>query len=572
MSLNEQSQPSGFAQSWFEFLQVLQKRFWTIRLFVGITLGVVAVGTWLQTPLYRASASVLIDMETPSLLSVSTLRDDSTVAQTHYLTYADYYRTQLEIMSSRSLAERVFVNLQLAGKPEYARAEDPVGALLKRVEVEAIKQTRLAKIHVEDKDPATAARLANEFAAVFVLENLKKTSLAESMTLKKNEYLKLQAKEAELSKRYKDKHPALIRIRNEMEQMTRTLPQELEDFRPLEERLQENALSGSLRPNNIRVQDLARPPLRPFRPRKLLNLLLGLFLGTVGGVGMALLQELADVSLQGPEDVEQAVKVALLGHVPRMTRVEGERGREFEAACRFAQVEGFSPAAEAYRTIRTTLLYATPMNGTRTVVFTSPGPGEGKTTTISNLAVAIARDGAKILLVDADLRKGRLHEVFKLPRGPGLSEYLTGQVSFQEVLRPTDVPGLSLVTCGNYPPYPAELVGSQAMRNFLEMARPEFSRVFVDTPPVIAVTDAIILSAISKTVIAVAESGRTPRKALEKLVKSCSDVNAKVLGVILNNVPAWSAPYYSKYSSYGYSGYAPRQGGENGYTPVSRPA
>ena len=539
--------PPTIAQPWFEFTRLVRQRGWTIRTFAAITTIVVVMGTWLQSPIYQATATVLIDMETPNVLSVSTTRDESIIGQMNYMTYADYYRTQIEVMRSRSIAEKVFRNLKLGEDPGFAGSKDPVGMLLKQVRIEPVKQTRLARVHVEDHRPKQAALVANEFAMVYALENLNKTSASESMILMKNEYLKLRTKEAELSKRYKAKHPAMIRIRKELEQLVQSIEQGTQG------QAGEANLSASLRPNNIRVQDLAETPLKPVRPKRLLSFILGLFFGLLGGVAMAVMQEFLDSSLNSPEDVERDGKVVLLGMIPQMERMGGPAGNEFQSHTDFSHVEKFSPVAEAYRSIRTTLMYASAAdkNG-QAILFTRPGPEEGKTTTVSNLGAALAQNEVKVLVVDADLRRGRMADVFQIKRSPGLSEYLTGQATLEQVIQQTEIPNLSVVATGVYPPFPAELVGSVKMQEFLQQACAKFDRVLLDSPPVIAVTDAVIVAAKVGTVIAVARSGKTPRQALYRLDKICRDVKAKVLGVILNGVPVWSTPSYYTYSSYGY--------------------
>lgn len=563
---------SDFSQQWRDFTRFLRRRLWTILTFLTITALVVAAGTWMQTPVYQATATVLIDMETANVLSVSTIRDDSTFGQSNYQTYADYYRTQLEILTSRSIAERVFANLKLQELPPYASAQDPVAILMGQVTAEPVKQTRLAKLHAEDPTPQQAARLANEFAAVFAEENLAKTMSAEAMTLMKNEYLKLQSKEAELSRRYQAKHPAMIRVRQEMEQLAQTTAQEMKrqlhyERRQVEggsptaeampksllERLKESSVMGSLRPNNIRVQDLAQAPTTPSKPNKVLNLLLGLFLGLLGGIGMGALQELLDSSLKVPEDVEQDGRLVLLGYVPRMDGFHAKAKNKLQQRYQCVQLGPHSPAAEAYRALRTSLLYAAPHGNARAVVVTSPGAEEGKTTTVTNLGIALAQSGLKVLLVDADLRKGRLHNVFQLKCSPGLTEFLVGQASFETTVQPTGIAGLSVIASGVAPPNPAELLGSSQMRDFLKQATTAFDRVLLDSPPVIAVTDAAILAGMTETVVAVAQSGKTPRQAIHRLTAICQEVRAKVLGIVLNNVPKLDAPAYYRYSAYRYT-------------------
>lgn len=552
---NSPSEPQGssLAGSWFRFAQSIGKRWNLIRAVTLATVAVVVVGTWAQRPVYRATASILIDMETPSVLAVSAARDDATVAQASFFAYADYYRTQLEVMSSRALAEQVFGNLKLGEQRAFRWKKDPVGQLMKRIRIEPVKQTRLAKIHVEDYDPQQAARIANELAVVYTFENLNRASSTEAMILAKTEYLELQRKEAELSKRYKGKHPAIVRVRKEMEQIAKTIEAGVEPGQVTGEPMR-------LRPNNIRIQDMAQVPIRPVRPQRLLSFLLGLIFGLLAGTGLAVGMELVDTSLKTPDDLGEGTKIPLLGHVPKMGGIQGSPGREFEEHARFSGVEAFSPVAEAYRSIRTNLQFAAPSEKIRAIVFTSPGPGEGKTTTLANLSVAIARGGQQVLLVDADMRRGRMHELFRCSRSPGLSELLAGQATLEKVIQKTEVPGLWLVSCGEYPPYPAEMLGSAQMKSFLQALDGRYERVLVDSPPVIAVTDAAVLAGMIKNVIAIVQSGKTPQQALRQLLKTFQNVQANVLGAILNNVPLYSTPYYYRYSSYGYARRSTPQG------------
>lgn len=554
---------------------LFRRRKWTLLTFLAVTIFVVLVGTALQTPLFRATAVVLIDMETPSVLTVSATRDDTQMGQASWFSYADYYRTQMEVIKSRRVAKRVFDRLNLSGKLSYARAKDPVAALLDQLKVEPVKQTRLAKVHVELSDPQLAAQIANEFASVFVEENLVKSASTEALTLMKNEYVKLQSREAELSKRYKPQHPSMVRVRQQMEQLARTIGQELSDQQEREKqlretpsatpvggdsqtlfkRLREDSLVSGLRPNNIRVQDFAQAPVKRFKPSVFMNLLFGLMLGVLGGFAAAVVEELLDSTVKVPADIEEDGRTALLGFVPRidLNGTSGDNGA-LDAKQRYQHMHfgTDSQAAEAFLVIRTNLIYAAPQGESRSVVVTSPGMGEGKTTTVTNLGIALAQVGLNVLVVDADMRKPRIHAAFDLERAPGLSEFLVGRARFDEIVRATDIPGLSVVTSGARPPNPTELLSLRQMRDFLNQASARFDRVVLDTPPVIPVTDAVILAALTGMVLVVAQSGKTPREALRRLTRLCSDVHAKVAGVVLNNVPRMDVPAYG----YGQSVYA----------------
>ena len=559
------------SQQWEAFGRLLRRRLWTILTFLTITVLVVAATTWTQVPIYRATATVFIDMETPNVLAVSSMGEQSVLGQANYLTYADYYRTQLEVLKSKALAEQVFANLKLSENAVYATSPSPISTLLSQVTVEPIRQTRLAKIHVVDQSPQQAARIANEFALALGEENLARAIATETLTLMKNKYIRLQYREADLAQRYKAKHPAMLRLRQEMEQLTQASEQEINRqlhsgqqqatggdsavaSKPLIDRVKESSMLGSLRPNNIRVQDLAHAPSKPLKPNKPLNLILALLLGLIGGLGIAVTQELLDNSVKTPEDIEQDHRLVLLGYVPKINGLRQAHSLDkSQTRQQPVQLDPGSMGAEAYRTLRTSLLYATPRGNSHAVVVTSPGTSEGKTTTVSHLGMTLAQSNLKVLLVDADMRRGRLHNVFQLKRTPGLSEFLTGQASLEEVIKPTGVAGLSVVASGAFPPNPAELLGSNRMREFLAQATKLFDRVLLDSPPVTAVTDAVILAAMTETVVAIAQSGKTPRQALYRLVSRCQEVRAKVLGVVLNNTPAREAPTYYRYAAYRYA-------------------
>jgi capsular exopolysaccharide synthesis family protein len=556
------------SHQWQQFVRVLRRRAVTALVFFTVTSAIVTAGTLVQVPVYRASSTVLIDMENPAVLAVSRNDGDPTIAQQNYMTYADYYRTQLEIMGSRALAKRVFYNLKLGDQEPYTSARDKVGKMMSQVAVEPIKQTRLAKIRVEDTVPERAAAIANELGRVAAEENLLKTVSSEAMTLMKNEFLKLQARQAELSKRYKAKHPAMIRLREEMTQLAATMEAQRQAMTPsetvagappavLDELAAHPLLAGSIKPNNIRVQDSAQVPGRPFKPKKAVVIGLGLLLALLGSLALVVIQELLDSSVKSPEDVEKDSKLTLLGYVPRSGGLRAKPSARGAAQKTIFDVDPYSEVVEAYRTLRTSFLHS--LNGKApAVVVTSPGMSEGKTTTVSNLGIALAESGLRVLLVDADMRKGRLHEVFSLQRKLGLSELLSGRATVEEVIKPTGVAGLSIITTGALPKRPAELLGAPAMKELVPALAASFDRVLIDTPPVIAVTDAAVLAAITQTVMAVAQSGRTPRQALHRISGMCRQAKAKFIGVVLNNVAGYDAPIYARYAAYRYA--APEEG------------
>jgi capsular exopolysaccharide synthesis family protein len=206
-----------------------------------------------------------------------------------------------------------------------------------------------------------------------------------------------------------------------------------------------------------------------------------------------------------------------------------------------------SPISEQYRTIRTNIQFSAIDNDIKSIMTTSTGPGEGKSTTVSNLAVVFAQQGKKVLLVDADLRKPTVHYTFNLTNTIGFSNVLTRQAVLTEAVKDTKIENLSILTSGPIPPNPAELLGSKMMMQFFEDAYNMFDIVLFDTPPVLAVTDAQILANKCDGTILVVSSGKTERDLLVKSKELLQSANAKLLGVVLNNKDIKSTNYYYYY-------------------------
>lgn len=218
-----------------------------------------------------------------------------------------------------------------------------------------------------------------------------------------------------------------------------------------------------------------------------------------------------------------------------------------------------SPVAEAYRTLRTNIQFSSFDKELKSILITSSGPGEGKTTTICNLAVAMAQSGNKILLIDCDLRKSTVHKVFGLNNKSGLTNILAQRLSCQEVVQKTVVAGLDILTSGPKPPNPAELVGSNTMKEFISQMTKEYDRVLIDAPPVGIVTDAALLSTIADGTILVVAAGQVNIEAAQRSKSLLQKVNANILGVLLNKISVEGRGYYGYY-------YYDHEDGENSNT------
>ncbi|MBR3118223.1 CpsD/CapB family tyrosine-protein kinase [Oceanobacillus profundus] len=208
-----------------------------------------------------------------------------------------------------------------------------------------------------------------------------------------------------------------------------------------------------------------------------------------------------------------------------------------------------SPISEQYRTVRTNLQFASADEEIQTLLLTSAGPSEGKSMTTANLAVVYAQQGKKVLLIDADLRKPTIHYTFRLDNLKGLSNVLVGDIPLQEAVVPSAVQDLDLISCGPIPPNPSELLGSKRMQRMIAEARELYDVIIFDTPPVLAVTDAQILSAFVDGSILVVRSKSTETESAQKAVESLKAVNAKILGTVLNDRDKKESNHYYYYGS-----------------------
>ena len=215
-----------------------------------------------------------------------------------------------------------------------------------------------------------------------------------------------------------------------------------------------------------------------------------------------------------------------------------------------ALAEPKSAASEAFRTLRTNIQFAGLDQPCRTIVVTSAGPGEGKSTSVANFGIVVAQAGARVCVIDSDLRLPSLHRLFGLDNARGLTTALVEGVSFAEVAQPTRIPNLSLLPSGPLPPNPAELVGSQRMRDSLQAATESFELILCDSPPVMAVGDAAALAGLCDGVVLVIEAGRTAHHLLRRVVEQIEAVKGRILGVLLNRIDPHHDGYYKAYEAY----------------------
>ncbi len=377
-----------------------------------------------------------------------------------------------------------------------------------------------------------ARRVVNSLKNEFQLAVAKEESLKKALAQQKEESLALNKKAVQFG--------ALSRQAESSRQL----------YELLIKRFKETSLTEEMKTGNIRIIDRAEVPIDPVKPKKKLNLLLAAVVGLFLGVGLAFLLEHLDNTIKLPEEVTDFLHVPYMGPVPAFAM----NGNPENVPKELITVHSpKSTASEAYRGLRTSILFSSADKKPQVIMITSAGPLEGKTITSANLAVTMARHFKPVLLIDSDMRRPRVHEVFKLSRKKGLSGILVGSNTPAEAITKTPVAGLDLLPVGPIPPNPSELIGSAVMQRFIGKLRKHYAMIIVDTPPVTAVTDAAAMSQFVDGTILVVRAGVTPRQVVKASLEQLQGVRATILGVALNGISTGKDSYY--YSQYYYSYY-----------------
>ncbi|MBK7864660.1 MAG: polysaccharide biosynthesis tyrosine autokinase [Archangiaceae bacterium] len=309
--------------------------------------------------------------------------------------------------------------------------------------------------------------------------------------------------------------------------------------------LKESGLSGSTRLNNVSMLDTALAPAVASKPNVKNMMLIGELLGLLLGLGLAFGLEVLDNTITSQEQIEERLGVTFLGIIPSIRDNAGDL---------VVAEQPKSAVAECCRAIRTNLLFMSPERPLKSLLVTSAGPRDGKTTTAASLAITMAKSGNKVLLVDADLRRPRVHQAFKIPNGAGLSSLILGEGTLEGAVKSSGIENLSVLTCGPIPPNPAELLHTQAFTDLLAQLTTVYDRVIIDSPPVGAVADAIVMSTKVDGTVMVLKSGVTAKDTAKRTVRAMRDVKARLLGAVLNdiNLDDRQGSGYYYYAKYGY--------------------
>jgi capsular exopolysaccharide synthesis family protein len=430
---------------------------------------------------------------------------------------------------------------------KYAEATTQFGSSYPKV-IQLGNQLKQVEASIQAEDKRIASRVENEYLSALQREKLLGTAL--DVQKQEANHLNESAIEYNLLKRDAESNRQL--------------------YEGLLQKLKEAGVSAGLRSSNIRIVDVARVPTSPSAPNVPRNIVLGLALGLLGGLGLAFVLESFDNTVRTPEEAQIISALPSLGIIPlgaKLIAKSRENGHprlslspgSSESDNSLALISFARPRSElseSYRALRTSILLSSLGSPPKIILVTSALPQEGKTTTSINSAIVLAQRGGRVLLVDADLRRPGIHKALGLRNTLGLSTVMTGGDGFEDAIVSTEIPNLFVLPAGPPPPQPAELLGSTLMKDYLARLRGAYDHIVIDTPPALSVTDAVLLSVEADSVLVVVRSGQTTKAALRRVRDLLSHVNARIAGVVVNAFDLHSgSSYYYQYDSKYYSRY-----------------
>lgn len=346
-----------------------------------------------------------------------------------------------------------------------------------------------------------------------------------------------------------------------------TLTREIETNRTLldtyiQQQKQMELSFASSQPDNIKLSTPAMTPGAPIGPNRSRNIMVALLLSLAAGVGFAFLMDYLDDSIKSSDDIGRYLGLPTLALIPfttgaekrKLNNLNGNQTAESSSLALIASGDKRSAMVEAYRHLRTSLLFSSAGKPPQTILVTSAQPSEGKTTTAINTAITLAQSGGEVLIIDCDLRRPRLHKHFSLSNVHGLTSYLSNDKNPESLIQQShDLPNLKVITSGPIPPNPAELISSNEMKNLLQYLKGNYKHIVIDSPPAIFFTDAAILSMIVDGVVLVTLAGKSSIHLTRRFKQRLSSIGAKIYGVVLNGIRSTSLEY--DYYGYGYSSY-----------------
>lgn len=509
-----------------EYLALLWHWAWLIALVALLCGGVAYFVSIRMTPYYQAVTTVLVN-EAPGTKTM----DNSSVALSERLT-----STYSEMIVKEPVLAEVIERLGLSITSE---------ALQTMVRVSPVKDTQLIRVSVESTDPGAAAAIANALVQVFgeQIKEIQTNRFAQSKGSLETQLVDIEKQIALYSAAASNTSSEL-----EKERLDSKVAQYREIYSNLLLSYEQVRLSEAQTISSVVQIEPAMIPKLPVRPDIFKNTLQAALVGLVLAAGVLIAREILDDTLKTPDDITRHLGLPVLGVINHYTTSEGVLITESQPR---------SPTAEAFRTLRTNVNYASVDRPVNTLMVTSAEPGDGKTSIISNLAVVMAQNDNRVTLIDCDLRHPMIHRRFGLQNRQGISRlFYQPSEQLNGSCQRTQVDNLSILTTGHLPPNPAELLGSKRMQAILGMVLENADIVLIDTPPILAVTDASVLAPFVDGVLLVVRPGKTHISAVYQTVEQLRHVNARLLGVVLNNIDLRGSHYSHRYHYYrDYSAY-----------------
>jgi capsular exopolysaccharide synthesis family protein len=499
-----------------EYLAVLRLRKWSIFVITALTVGSALYFSVRQTPQYESSSRVLVKpIQSGSEFAAPTIPN---------------LETERGLVASAPVAARVAEELDLAESPS---------ALLAAVEVELVPSSEFLIISYRHSDPLEAQRRTRAFAQEY-LDYRRDQAVDDVLAASQSVQERVGEVEEQLDALADEASSASPSEQAQIDTQENLLLSQLAVL--------QQQLSG-LTPSNISVGQIVEPaqiPSAPVSPNFVLNLALALILGLALGVGLAFLRERLDDRLRGRQDVEMHSGAPVLAVIPEVGSWKKKKKTPV-----ITITEPRSGASEAYRTLRTAVTFLAAQENRKVFLVTSAHPDEGKTATVANLAVSLAQAGKRVVAISADLRKPRLHRFLQSSsNGAGLTNVLAGETSVADALGRPGLETLRLLGSGPVPGNPNELLGSERMGQVIDELREIADFVLIDSAPVLAVADALTLSPFADAVLLVADAQKTTRGSLSHARQELDQVDAKVVGTILNNFDPAKAKGYPNYQYY----------------------
>jgi capsular exopolysaccharide synthesis family protein len=511
------------------YLSVVRKWLWLVIACTLLAGGLAFLLSRNSAPVYQASATLMVNQAS---------NPSTATAYSDILTSERLARTYASLLISRPVLEETARRLGV-----------DVETLRGTISVTPVRETQLLEIQVQGPGAELVAQIANTLPQVFI-DRSRELQLGRVSESKANLEKEISNTELDLARTQAALNQALDDAQRA--RLETSLAQYRSTYSTLVASYQQVKLAEAQASNNLVVAEAAEIPEKPIRPRPLVTALLAAIFGALVAIGAAYVIEYLDDTVKTPDDVTRVSGLPTLGAIARLREGSGDRHL-------VASVESKAPESEAYRTLRTNIQFSSVDRPTRTLLVTSSGPSEGKSTTAANLAVVMAQTGKRVIVVDADLRRPVLHRIFGVPNNTGITTALLAgdDMSLDGHLQPSKVENLSLLTSGPIPPNPSEILGSHRMASLIESLTQLADMVIFDSPPVLAVTDAAVLGRQVDGVVLVADARQTREQVLARAVSELQNTGANLLGVVLNRLDSRSGGY-----DYYYYYYSDEEGGQ----------